>query len=400
MHVATAMWPPMSLIPLLLLIAAKPIIDAAYQEDIIKYLFMMTLLCASFLAWCGQVLGGENLRREPSKAQFFWFTGTYFIYLYGLMIAGGGQVHEIFKIISPFVFFALTSFAASRWMASALAASATLVIIGNAALIPFDYGWTMWGAVHTFRGFYYFKTDLAYSLAFAILIIAIHSRYLVTPWLAFLTIIATVQVVLANSRLNYITFFGVIAFVAVKSGISWRALIRNSLLVAVVAMIAALLYDPSRLLGFDTSNIAALTQGREATWIRLIDSLGNATIQEWGFGHGMFADLLLSHQAPGRGDAYDAHNEYLHLIYTQGIVGAVLYGSLWGWSFKLTNRSGISPWLRGTGIAAFLFFSLQGTTAVVSSFASKTWPLVMVLLMIKSVSDIDASAAPSTPCTE
>jgi len=272
----------------------------------------------------------------------------------------------------------------------ALAVGAFLTIVINAALLPFEYGWVVWGSVRTFKGYYFFKTDLAYALCFSVLIFACYERNKITPVLATVVLIAAVEVVLANSRTNYISFFLVVIFLAVKEGISLRSIIRYSLLLALLGIAAAILYDPTKLLGFDTSNQEAFTQGRSVTWDHLLASLAEYSPLEWLFGRGPFADLLLSIEMHGAGQmAHNAHNEMLHLLYTQGIFGTAVYIILWLMMFKMSASLEMPIWLRGTAAMGLILFLLQGMTTVMSSFATKTWPLVMVLLAVRGLGSVE-----------
>lgn len=388
-------WPVFSMAPLLLLILAKPAADAFYEQNVVKYGYMAALLYATFFARSGLALQhGSRAGRDTTMATYLWLLAAYFFFLFGLTAAYGGTLQEVFKIVSPFIFFSLVAFASGRQMAYALWGSAILVIVANAALLPFDFGWVYWGDVRTFKGFYFFKTDLAYSLSFSVLICAMFGRYRFAPWLAFFVMLAAVQVVLANSRLNYLTFGAVLLFIGLRSGLNWRSALRLGVLLAIIGAIAAVSYDPERALGFDVSNMAVFTQGRNEVWERLINAMAQSGPLEWLFGNGLFADLRLAVEDPTSGGAHNAHNEYLHTLYTQGFVGAAFYIYLWTRTFHLALRQR-PQWLAGTATAAAVFFGLQGTTAVVSSFASKTWPLVMVLLMIRSLSLSDADSEQS-----
>lgn len=382
-------WPPFSSFPLLFLVMVKPLTDAFYDVEAVKYSYMLLLVFASLFARFGQ----ESQRYQPdprnkSLPAYIYLIAVYFCFQYLLAITYGGYLSEIFKVISPFVFFALMAYAADRWLIYALATGAVLTIAVNAALLPFDFGWVWWGSVKTFKGYYFFKTDLAYSLCFAVLIYAYYARNRITPVFAVLTLIAAVEVILANSRLNYLSFLVVVIFMAVKGGIGLRSIFSLSLLLVLLVLAVALLYDPTRLLGFYITNEVAFTQGRSVTWGHLLTALADYSPIEWLFGRGQFADLILSAEINGANQTpNNAHNEYLHLLYTQGITGSALYIFLWLKMFRMSRRPGMPQWARGTAALALLLFMLQGMTAVMSSFATKTWPLVMVLLALRGLGD-------------
>lgn len=380
--------PPFSSWLLLLLVMAKPLADAFYEQATVKYGYMLLLLIGALLAKYGQVF--QWVKPDPrnkSLFAFLWLITLYFFFHFGLAITYGGSLSEIFKIVSPFVFFVLVAYAADRWLIYALATGAVLTIVVNAALLPFDYGWVSWGSVNTFKGYYFFKTDLAYALTFSVLLYAFYARNSITPILALLMLIAAVEVVLSNSRLNYLTFLCVVIFIAVKQGMSLRSIIRFGIIFGLLAVVVALLYDPTKLLGFDMSNEAAFTQGRSVTWRNLLVAQADSSLSQWLFGRGAYADLILSADLKGIGEtAHNAHNEFLHLLFTQGIVGSSIYVALWAMMFRMSLSQGMPAWARGTAAMALLLFMLQGMTAVVSSYASKTWPLVMVLLALRGLS--------------
>ena len=390
---------------LFLAVMAKPLSDAFYQVTAVKYGYMLLLGCASVLCKYGQVFQGAAADpRNKALPGYIGLIMLYFIFLFILGATYGGSLEEIFKIISPFVFFVLVAYAADRWLLPALAIGAVLTVLVNAAMLPFDYGWVMWGSVRTFKGYYFFKTDLAYALSFSVLLYAIYTRYRITPMLALLMLVASVEVFLANSRLNYLNFLCVLLFIGIKQGWSLRSMLRFGLLFALLAIVVtlALVHDPTHLLGFNTSSEAAFTQGRNITWDHLIAAQKESSPLQWLFGRGQFADLALSAQWVGveatlTSQAHDAHNEFLHMIFTQGITGCVFEIALWAMTFRMSSSPLMPRWARGTSAVALLLYLLQGMTAVMSSYATKTWPLVMVLLALRQISRTPDPAEPVRP---
>ncbi|MHB1176422.1 MAG: O-antigen ligase family protein [Sulfuriferula sp.] len=382
--------PLFSSVPLLFLVMVKPLADAFYEVGAVKYGYILLLGFASLFARYGMAFQGAAVdHRNKSLLAYIGLIVLYFFFLFGLAIVYGGSLSEIFKIVSPFVFFVLVAYAADRWMIYALVAGAVLTICVNAALLPFDFGWVQWGSVRTFKGYYFFKTDLAYALCFATLIYALYSHNRITPVLALLMAMAAVQIILSNSRLNYFTFLIALIFIVFKGGISFRMIIRFGLLFGVLALIVMLVYDPTKLLGFDTSNERAFTQGRSDIWTNLIVGITNFSPLEWLFGRGLSGDIVLAVENSLRAeDIHNAHNEMLHLLATEGIFGSIFYTVLWIKMFRMSHNPDMPKWARGTGAVALLFFILQGLTTVVSTFATKTWPLVMVLLALRGLSSV------------
>ena len=382
-------FPPFTAMLLLVVVCIKPLSDAFYDFSIVKYGYMALLGFAWIFAKSGEALNASRpyaRDSEPSLAWLLWLCIAYFLYLILLTVSYGGSLQEVFKIVSPFVFFLFVGSAHLRGLPEALLIGSVLTIGVNAALLPFDFGWVRWGTVNTFKGYYYFKTDLAYALTFSVLICAVYLRFRLNIFLIAAVLLASTQVLLSNSRLNYLTFVMVVVFIVIKSGLNIRSVLRYGLMIAAMILVVTIAYDPTRLLGFDTSSEGAFTQGRNVIWARILNSMAANSPLEWLVGRGLFADLALSAATfTAESEVHNAHNQYLHLVYNQGIVGTALYLSLWILLARNSMPTRAPDWLRGTGLVAAGLLALQGMTAVVSSFATKTWPLVMVFLVLRSV---------------
>lgn len=244
--------------PIFLAICLKSGADAFFEVNSVKYLYFFLLLFGVFFMRTGRGFGGGKSKASGDLQSMLWvFVIVYFSFLTLLMIFQNGSPQLIFKIVSPFIFFGLLVAAADESLPLAIAIGAGLNIVANAALMPFDYGWVYWGSVHTFKGFYMFKTDLSFSLSTSLLAFAAWNRYKLTPLYIVLALLVVVQVVLANSRLNYLTLAIVLAFVALKNGTKPSTLLMYGGFTAVLGGLAFFLYDSSRSLTFDTTDMGS-----------------------------------------------------------------------------------------------------------------------------------------------
>ena len=242
--------------------------------------------------------------------------------------------------------------------------------------------------MHTFKGFYLFKTDLSYSLAASTLIYAAWNRYRPTPEFLALALVSVIMVVLANSRANFATMALVLAFIAYKNGARPAVLAGYAAFLGLLVGVVMFLYDPSKYLGFDTSDMGGFTQGRD----RIVEVLIRYGLASYGplellFGRGLYADLLIYMENISDGIPHGAHNEYLYQLVTQGLFGFAL--NLFGWAllYRIANSNGRRRWARGLAFVAFAMYFVQGLTMTVSLFALKTWPLASVLLLIYASPD-------------
>lgn len=370
--------------PIFLALCLKSGVDAFFEINSIKYLYLFLLIFGVFFLRTGRGFSGGKSRGSGDLQSVLWaHVVVYFTFLTLLMIFQNGAPQLIFKIVSPFIFFGLVVAAADDSLPFAIAIGAAINILANAALLPFDYGWVYWGSVHTFKGFYLFKTDLAYGVSTSLLAFAAWNRYKLDPLYVVLALLTVVQVVLANSRLNYLTLVLVLAFVAIKNGANPKTLLLYGGFLGVLAGIAMALYDSSKLLNFDMSNMEGFSQGRDRVISILLKyGLANYSPTEWLFGRGLYADLMIFMENVGGGQVYGSHNEYLYLIVSQGVVGTFLNVSAWVLLYKISKSVGVQPWASGLAGVAFLLYLVQGATTTMSLYALKTWPLATILMLI------------------
>lgn len=372
------------------IVVAKPAVDALHQHGSVKYAYMGLLMFAAFFAYVGRrVAGTPGL--SPAQARGYMrhagLAAMYGVFLFVSLAVYRGSLTEIFKIMSPFILFVLLAPLVGGWFVKVLGISALLIIASNAALLPIDAGWVYWGGVRTFKGYYFFKTDLAYAVSFATLSVALWQRFRFTPILIVATSLGAAQVVLSNSRLNYLLFLAVLIFIAFKGGLRLATLLKAAALVGLVAVVVAFLFDSRRMLGFDLSDAGSFTQGRNQIWDILIqEGVMSFSATEWLFGRGLYADLMLFAENTTSGDVHNAHNEALHLLITEGLFGLVLYGVLWLTMHQFATSAKLPSVSRGVSAFACGLLALQSMTAVVSSYASKTWPVVFLLLAVAASS--------------
>jgi len=383
-------FPTFFAIPIFLALALKSGVDAFFEVNLVKYLYFFLLIFGVFFLRTGRGFERQQPKsRSNSLQSVLWvYVMLYFTFLVLLMIWQNGSPQMIFKIVSPFIFFGLLVAAMDKSLPFAVALGAVLNILANAALLPFDYGWTYWGGIHTFKGFYLFKTDLSYSLSSSLLIYAAWNRYKPTPEFLGLALISVIMMVLANSRANFATMALVLAFIAYKNGARPAVLAGYAAFLGVLIGVVMFMFDPTKYLGFDTSNMGGFTQGRD----RIVEVLFRYGLANYGplellFGRGLYADLLIYMENISDGVPHGAHNEYLYQVVTQGIFGLAM--SLFGWFllYRIANSNGKRKWAKGLAFIAFTMYFLQGMTMTVSLFALKTWPLATVLLLIYASPD-------------
>jgi hypothetical protein len=378
--------------PMFVALMLKSGADAFFEVNVVKYLYFFLLLFGVFFLRTGR--GFDRPQTQPSEGDMqsrLWvFVVVYFTFLTMVMMIHNGAPQMIFKIVSPFIYFGLLVAARDQSMAFGIALGALLNVVANAATVPLEFGWTYWGGIHTFKGFYLFKTDLAYSLTTSLLIFAAWCRFRMTPVLMLMTLGVVAMVVLANSRMNYVTLGIVLGFMAYRNGTKLSSMIMALVLLAVTVGIVAVLWDSQKFLGFNTDSMGGFTQGRDRI-VEVLFKYGLATYSpmELLFGRGLYADLMIYMENVSDGVANGAHNDYLFQLVTQGVTGLALNITGWVMVYRIALSNGQRRWAKGLVFIAFLIYLVQALSVVVSTFALKTWPLATVLALIYASPDTE-----------
>lgn len=377
-------------IPIFVAVAFKSGVDAFFEVNIVKYLYFFLLVFGVFFLRTAKGFERQHAKERADNLQsVLWvYVMLYFTFLVLLMMLQNGSPQMIFKIVSPFVFFGLLVAAYDKSIPFALALGAMFNVVANAALLPFDFGWTYWGGIRTFKGFYLFKTDLSYSLAASVLIYAAWNRYKPTPEFLAMVLISVVMVVLANSRANFATMALVLAFIAYKNGARPLVLVGYAAFLGILAAVAMYIYDPSKYLGFDLTDMGSFTQGRD----RILEVLIRYGLATYGplellFGRGLYADLIIYMENVSDGVPHGAHNDYFYQLITQGMFGLAMNLSGWYLVYRIATSNGPRHWAKGLALVAFGMYFIQGLTMTVSLFALKTWPLAMIMMLIYASPD-------------
>lgn len=387
---------PFSMNVLIMVFVLKPIFDLFFFIDALKYLYMGLLFLSGAFAFFGSVRPyafssaskmGMNSHSNYSVIFFLLFS-LYVLFLFSIGMytkLDSNAISEIIKIISPFITVGIMVVCSKYDIRKKIATFLAIVVLVNFISLPFGFSWVMWGSVKTFKGFYYFKMDLAFSLLNCLVIYYFSTDRFFNKRFISLSLMVVVMIVLSNSRLNYLLLFLFFSYVAFVQGISLRSLVRIAILVAVIGLLVMFLYNPDKFISpFDVSNMDSFTQGRNHIWALIIDrGLLDADFFELLFGQGLFSDLELSNAYARSVAVHDAHNELLHLLMTQGVVGLFIYVALWFISVKYMLQNKVET---GCGdklfiSMIFLFFVIQGVTAVISPFYLKTWWLVCCLVV-------------------
>ncbi len=368
------------------LLACKALVDGGYAVPGLASAYFAALL-GVFMFAASEPQGAPAPGRAPDRRHIAFVLA---LIAYGclevlsLWRTNLWGLGDALKRLSPFLLLLVLPLQRREGLRRCLLAYALIAIAVNLATLPFGFAWTTWGSARTFIGIYFFKTDLAFGMVSALLILVLlmpqRRRLLLACGLA-----VGAMVVLANARLNYLTFLVVAVYALMARGLGWRSLVLGA--ACVLGFVGLTLWAAqagTQLSAYDISDLGRFTQGRVRTWEMLLIELGvyyrpiDQLIGK-GHDHDLLVALLHSPRA-----AFDSHNEVLSQLVNRGWLGLVAYVATWGLAlryavgrFAIDAPRGPFRWALATAVALLV---LQGLTGVVSEYSTKTWPFLFCVL--------------------
>ena len=190
------------------------------------------------------------------------------------------------------------------------------------------YGYQTWGAVRTFSGGYFFKTDMAMSAIIFLVFISVFARRRLL--LAVSLLIGGYLVFITNARIA-LPLVAIVPFLAIALRKGWIKEFKGKtifygVISGFVGMLGLFLVNlaGNNMLGFDFSEpfSDANTQGRTLIWATILNFYFEATLVNQLFGLGLGADayatsLLGGHPLAG----VRAHNSFIYLLVCTGLIG-------------------------------------------------------------------------------
>lgn len=194
-------------------------------------------------------------------------------------------------------------------------------------------GFVYWGQINTFKGVYYFKTDLALAMTQCFIVYGYHRghnnkllRYLILACCLFFILIA-------NARIYYL-IMGLVLFITacyyyelknrriiVRLNFKFWLYAAMLLVLTVLIMIwlngilggSLLLVDPT-----DGLYGEANTQGRSIVWAEIYDIFANSNLLSRFMGIDLCSDI-----SPSLG--HNSHSLYLKILFSTGYVGCLFF---------------------------------------------------------------------------
>ncbi len=252
-----------------------------------------------------------------------------------------------------------------------------IIIVSIIAYVT-GLGFVYWGNYNTFRGFYFFKTDLALAMTQCFIVFSFcQSRYLIKK---IIPLICFFFVLISNARIYYLIMMIILMLtvlyhyeikrnrIIVKLNIKFFILVITFVIISVILMIYLNdIYGSSYLL-LDTSDglySDANTQGRTVVWAEIYKMFIDSDFINRLFGIDLCSDI-----SPSLG--HNSHNCYLKILYSTGYIGCLFFVifvcSIIKEIAKIRNRQ-----LFYYTLSFFLTFIIGGMSYVSIESTQGTW---------------------------
>ena len=254
-------------------------------------------------------------------------------------------------------------------------------------------GFKIWGSSRTYCGPYFFKTDLAFAMTFAAVLLLYWKD---GPRWRFLAVAACAFLVFeSNARAYYFIFV-----IALALYIAWRYSVRIGFKVVIgvalgiVALLELLNIVTSAgllgnsFIGFQFNSLSDLfsgsnTQGRNEIWTVLIGMIEAASPLDQLFGIDLTSDLISVN-----GSEYGSHSLYVGTLFNLGVVGLILLLTLIVLIFSSVEvtqerkRGDSMPYIT---LTLLLTFVLSGISVHVLQYSANSWMPMLVFGMAVSL---------------
>ena len=375
------------------LVFLKPIFDMFYAYQVLDYALLLLSIVLFLMAL--QRIGRHVYSIDLCVLLIMGtLTGTF------LRTASGFSVYV--KMVSAYMMYFIGRgfFAGKEKCKRYLLISQIIVICANFAWFAMGKGFVIWGNANTFKGLYFYKTDLAIAMVQALCTVLYFAR----GWgVRFATICATASmIVLSNSRAAIIIFLMVLLLYALYKWehITGKRLIVDTklilgggtavfaMLLLTVGILSLPIFDSRDFITFDLKNLFSTSnlQGRDNVWAGILTKFNAANTFEKFFGIDFVSDVWTSLKE----ETFDSHNSYIKIMYSTGYVGLslfVLFAILYIRRLNKVNDRSLSYF----SLTCSAVFLLQSISQASIAFTQMTW--IWMLFVGISVSESVNSSA-------
>lgn len=357
-----------------LLLLLKPITDMFYQYQVLDYAMMGLAILALLI----------NVRKIK---HLYWVDlivlAIVTILSFTLIRSGFSGVVIYIKMISAYLLYFIGRSCGNRLFKERkyLVYAEVIVLLANCFSLVTRSGFQTWGHATTFSGLYFFKTDLALAMVYAVVTLLYLSDF---KWIYILvaSLLGVIMIFLSNTRMDMVIMlvllFVYVLYIREKKS---RKLLRINMRFVVIGITSLVggIYIISKILTlpafrsfnyisfsfnklFDLYN-ASNTSGRTVVWDAILRIFNSKPLIQRLIGIDFVSDYYLT---------YDSHNAYIKMMFTGGYICLGLFILLLFMHIaKLNNTKNRNMFY--FNLSVLIAFTLQSVSASTVIYTQSTW---------------------------
>lgn len=318
-----------------ILILLRAVVDLFWELKLLSILFAIVVVSAILLALY------KRIKKRGVKHKASILDALVLLLYLSVTLSYFINIELETTILYGKIAIGMTGYLIARLSPMSYPVKSKLLMVGAYLLLAYllaisfmDIGYKTWGNAYTFVGGYFFKTDLAIAVTVAFSICYFATRNNMLKLLVFS--ICLYLIYISNSRVFLLVVLmapAVDFYIKKSSKLDIARSLRLGLAIILPAIIALYIFDSlsdSEMLGFKISEgyTDRNLQGRNMLWEILFLTFQHYPVVQKLLGGGLDSDTisLLAYSQ----DGYGAHNTFLYILISCGLLGislvsAVLY---------------------------------------------------------------------------
>lgn len=366
------------------LLLVKPMVDMLWNLSILNYFIMLYAMLILLIEY-------RDLKVRIKNIDFLIVVGVCLIFIAFLRETNYSDIRLLFKLLSPFALYYIgrNTKEDPETLVSYMRKGYILAFFVDLLALVLGKGFVYWGSALTFKGFYYFKTDIGVALLWLIFLVLFDKNWMIRHKILSFGLVSAslLMVLLSNSRITLI-LLGILAVIRFFYSYEKKTghLIQihtNVIIIGACAMVLGLfliryLSNSAFFInkGFISFNFETLSdlyssenlQGRNAIWDYLLVRFNSETLANRLLGVNNKSIVGESQFFSG----YTSHSLYIGVLYSFGYLGsALLLAYIVVLILKLNQEKNRIVFY--TTLFSMIIFLIYGISVETYKFVNYTW---------------------------
>ncbi len=357
----------------------KPLVDMIYQLQILDIILMLICLYGFF-----------SPRYQPVYEKIDYLVMLLMLLFFCSFLRNINGLSQFLKIESSFMLYFLGRFYQIDYeqVMQCIRIGFLPVLLFTLFSFITGLGFIEWGSINTFRGFYYFKTDLALAMSQCFIVYSFCRNTIKYHWIILL--LCLYFILIANARIYYVisafTLFLLVCYWhEIRTGKTLRISSKfavYSFLIGLIVLVAMVslndIWGDEYLLLDDSDGLytGANTQGRTIAWAEIYQIFNNSNLITRFIGIDLCSDISPSIDI-------NSHNNYLKVLFSIGYIGSIIYIAFIVTIFRFICKTKDREMFY-VSLSLFATYIIGGLSYITIESTQGTWIVMFIIGIIVS----------------